>query len=65
MTIEQLTNNPEYKLHHTASRKGYESRRGSGHIEEYDGRYGTGYIHIQPRYDTTRFVRVTYYIRVA
>lgn len=49
-------------LHHTGSRRGYESRRGNGHAESYKGKFGEGYIIITPRFDTTRYVNVEYYI---
>lgn len=62
MTIEMLMDNPKYKIHHTASRRGYESRKGKGHVEEYNGRFGVGFIHVKPRYDTTQYVSITYYI---
>ena len=50
----------EYK--HTAARKGYESRKTCGHLEHYRGKYGTGYIHVKPRWDKQKMVYVTYYI---
>lgn len=55
-------NGQVYKLHHTASRRGYESRKGNGHLEEYNGRFGKGYVLVTPRWDTTQYVYVTYYI---
>lgn len=63
MTIEKLKNDSNYYVHHTSSRLGYVSRKGSGIVEKYSGRYGEGYVHIQPRWDTSRYVFVTYYIR--
>ena len=63
MTIEALKNSTEYTVHHTASRRGYESRRADGHIEAYKGKFGEGFIHVQPRFDTTQYVFVTYYIK--
>lgn len=48
--------------HHTASRRGYVSRRGNGIIEEYAGRFGAGYVLVTPRWDTTVYVNVTYYV---
>ena len=63
MTIEILMNNPEYKPHHTASRRGYESRKGKGHVEEYNGKFGKGFVLVEPRYDTTQYVSITYYIK--
>ena len=59
MTIENLRK--EYKLHHIASKRGYESRKGDGHIETYKGKFGEGYVHVCPRFDTTRYVYVEYY----
>lgn len=50
-------------LHHTGSRRGYESRRGNGHVETYKGRFGEGYVIVVPKYDTTRYVSVEYYIK--
>lgn len=63
MTITELRSNENYFDHHTGSRRGYESRKGEGRIEEYNGKFGNGYIHIQPRFDTTQYVYVTYYIK--
>ena len=63
MTINELRSKENYFEHHTASRHGYESRKSEGRIEEYNGKFGNGYIHIQPRFDTTRYVYVTYYIK--
>lgn len=48
--------------HHTASRRGYVSRKGNGIVEEYAGRFGAGYVLISPRWDSTRYVDVTYYV---
>lgn len=63
MTVEELRNNDNYIWHHTGSRRGYESRKSDGHIESYKGRFGEGYIIISPRYDTTQYVNVEYYIK--
>lgn len=43
-TVEEVLNDKSLYHHHTASRFGYESRRGNGHVEEYNGRFGKGYI---------------------
>ena len=61
-TVEEVRNSNEYKYHHTGSRRGYESRKGNGHVEKYDGRFGKGYMVISPRRDTTQYVNVEYYI---
>ena len=54
----------EYKYHHDASARGYVSRKGiDREAEEYHGKYGDGYIVRRPRWDTTQYHTVTYYIR--
>ncbi len=52
-----------YILHHTASRRGYLSRKGPEKVEAYKGRFGCGYIVLSPRFDTSRYVDVAYYVR--
>jgi len=52
-----------YKYHHSASRRGYLSRKGGAKIEEYKGRFGEGYAVITPRFDTTQYVTITYYVK--
>lgn len=64
MTIKELENSKEYYLHHTATRRGYESRKTDGHVEEYNGKYGTGFIIVRPRRDTTQYVTIEYYIKI-
>ena len=59
-TIEEIRNTME--LHHTASRRGYCSRKIAGYVEEYHGRFGDGYIIVTPRWDTTQYVDIAYYI---
>lgn len=65
MTVQEIRNNNSYKYHHTGSRRGYESRKGDGHTEVYKGRFGKGYIVVSPRWDTTQYVNVEYYIAVS
>lgn len=60
ITKEYLEEN--FEMHHTSCRVGYESRKGNGHAVPYKGRYGTGYIWISPRWDTSRYVWYTYYV---
>ena len=62
MTITDLRNDPAYRYHHTASRRGYVSRRTAGIVLPYRGRYGTGYIVLTPRWDTSTYVWCSYYI---
>ena len=49
-------------LHHIASRRGYISRKSAGKVETYKGRFGEGYIILRPRWDTTNYIFVEYYI---
>ena len=62
MTINELKNNPNYEYHHTAARRGYISRKTEGYVEEYEGRYGKGYVIVRPRFDTTQYVYIDYYL---
>lgn len=59
-TIEEITKT--MKLHHIASRRGYISRKSAGEVETYKGKFGEGYIILRPRWDTTNYVYVEYYI---
>lgn len=47
--------------HHTASARGYVSRRGTGYTEAYKGRFGIGVVRHSPRYDSTSYHYKTYY----
>ena len=62
LTVSDVRNSYDYRYHHTGSRRGYESRKGNGHVEKYSGKFGTGYVVISPRWDTTRYVNVEYYL---
>lgn len=51
------------KLHHVASRQGYTSRKdGTSKVEAYVGKFGVGYIVTRPRYDTTTYETIEYWI---
>ena len=63
MDYNDLMNSSVYKLHHRATRRGYISRRKPPKVEEYSGKYGTGYIARLPRYDSSRYHTVEYYIK--
>lgn len=52
-----------YVLHHTATARGYVSRKGGGVIKPYNGRFGAGYVHLRPRWDTSAYVYIDYYIK--
>lgn len=62
MTITELKNNLNYKYHHTATKRGYVSRKLEGIVKPYIGRFGNGYIVLRPRYDTTQYIYCDYYI---
>lgn len=50
------------QLHHTASCRGYVSRKSDGIVKTYDGKFGKGYVILRPRFDTTQYVYCDYYI---
>lgn len=50
------------KAIHTAYTRRYVSRKTDGYVESYNGKYGKGYAHYQPNWDSTRYSLVTYYI---
>lgn len=52
-----------YGLHHTSVIMGYVSRKTWARIELYEGRFGKGFKLLEPRYDTSRFVYCTYYVK--
>lgn len=66
MTIAMLNTKVaagELIAHHTASRRGYASRKApEGRVESYSGKFGRGYVRVTPRWDTTRYVTVEYYV---
>lgn len=55
-------NGQRCELHHTAVAKGYISRRVGEQIVEYAGKFGKGYKVCKPRWDTTNFYYVEYWI---
>lgn len=63
MTTNQLKTSTEYYIHHTASRRGYISWKSEGEVREYKGKFGEGYTLETPRFDTTQYTYITYYIK--
>lgn len=61
MTIQDVKNTCKY--HHTGTRRGYISRKTDGIVKPYTGKFGIGYVVIRPRWDTTQYVYVDYYIK--
>jgi hypothetical protein len=65
-TITEIVNmvkTGELKVHHTASKRGYVSRKEAGIVAKYSGKFGEGYTVSRPRFDTTQYVDVTYYVK--
>lgn len=53
----------KYYNYQTASAKLKGSRpKAAGRWEPYEGKFGEGYILITPRYDTSVFINVTYFL---
>lgn len=47
----------------TSYMPGYMSRANlDGEWYEYNGRYGVGVVHITPCFETSRYVRISYYV---
>jgi hypothetical protein len=54
----------EYTLHHTACHAGYQCRKeGFENIEPYEGKFGKGYKVHKPRYDSTQYHYVEYWVK--
>lgn len=51
-----------YIRHHVASQRGYVSRKTAGYIEPYTGKFGVGVRWVYPRYDTTSYCYVEYWV---
>ena len=50
--------------HHTATVRGYISRRSKLYaVAEYSGKYGEGYTILKPNYASTRYSYITYYTK--
>jgi hypothetical protein len=59
--MTKVINGKEYKLHHVVVVNGYVSCEKK---QEYNGKYGKGYVIYQPRYDTNRYCYVELWIEV-
>ena len=60
--LRRLENDGILYKHHTSTRLGYVSRKSSGIVNHYSGRFGIGYTLDEPRFDTTKYINRTYYI---
>ena len=62
-TIRYMLKKMHYIMHHEASMRGYISRKWDAGICEYSGRFGDGYLLVYPRWDTTNYVYVEYWVK--
>lgn len=60
ITIEEIKKN--YRYDHTAAHRGYVSRKSSGEVSRYEGRFGKGYTIDTPRWDTTNYCNREYWV---
>ena len=58
----EIIRNLGFEYHHTATERGYVSRKVECVVKPYVGRFGIGVKVLIPRTDTTRYVYVLYYI---
>lgn len=64
--LKTQIDNGTLKYHHSASRRGYISRKNlEGTIEAYNGVFGEGAIVVTPRFDTTQYVDIAYYVKAS
>ena len=50
------------KFHHSAYYRGYVSRRLTGYIKPYKGKFGEGFAIYKPNWGSTRYAVVEYWI---
>ncbi len=51
-----------YEFHHSALKRGYMNRKIEGEVNYYNGRFGEGYTIEKPRYDTTQYHTIQYFV---
>lgn len=59
---QDMLGNDLLQLHHTALARGYVSRRGTGRMEAYRGRFGLGVTYHAPSHGMTSYHPVSYYV---
>lgn len=65
MTIEKINEMVAMgtlKKLHTSLTRGYVSRKSTGTVENYTGRFGKGYAVLSPNWGSTRYCFVTYFV---
>ena len=60
--LQALVAAGELRELHTSSERGYVSRKSTGYVQSYKGKFGTGYKLLTPRFDTTQYCDVTYFV---
>lgn len=58
----RVINNENCYYHHTAAAKGYVSRKVDEQIKPYSGKFGRGHKVCKPRWDTTNYYTIEYWI---
>ena len=48
--------------HHTSTARGYVSRKAACKVVPYNGKFGRGYAVYTPRWDSTKYCNVAYYV---
>jgi hypothetical protein len=60
--LQEKVEKGELHLHHTASKRGYLSRKNNEpRVHSYTGKFGKGYTAESPRWDTTQYITVQYF----
>lgn len=62
-TLMQMVENGNLIQLHTSYFKGYVSRKTTGYVEPYSGRFGEGYVLKEPCWKSTTYSYITYYIK--
>ena len=58
-----IIRNLGFEYHHTATERGYVSRKKDYVIKPYIGRFGIGFKVLQPRFDTSQYIDCTYFVQ--
>ena len=61
--LMDMVNAGEVTEHHTATQRGYYSRKREPMIETYKGRFGEGYKVTSCNMESTKYIFITYYIK--
>lgn len=65
MTVQQLKDlikNGTVTRSHSSLARGYVSRKTEGYVVEYQGKFGKGYKHYEPNWNSSIYCVVTYFI---